>query len=144
MNVGQLAAVAECVRVTWFRACVCTAPALLLCHLCFQQTSSPTGFTLGTCNLFKRLCLCVYLRETDREKEREVPASLTKDSHMHSCWKMKLQVKAFNIYIFSCPCDRAVFIMFYFTVGVCENECDLWERSCTEDAAFRVLSLLLL
>lgn len=68
-----------------------------------------------------RLCLCVCLPE--REKEREVPASLTKDSPMHSCWKMKLQVKAISVYIFfPHASDRAVCLWVCFTVGLPEDE----------------------
>lgn len=104
MNVGQTATVAGCVPV-----CVCVSHHLgpvfvLLLHRCcatsaFNNTSSPTGFTQGTCNLSnKALFVRVCAYEKEKEKKREVTASLTKDSLMHSCWKMKLQVKAANIF----------------------------------------------
>lgn len=122
---GQVVAEGACVSVkvqgkgecradcycSWMCACVCLCEPsfrafVLLLHRCcatsaFNNTSSPTGFTQGTCNLSNKALfvrVCAYEKEIEIEKKREVTASLTKDSLMHSCWKMKLQVKAANIF----------------------------------------------
>lgn len=129
VNVGQLATVAGCVYVSVlsFRACICPAPTPLLCHFCFSpKHHPPLDLDRGHVTFPTRLCLCVCAYKKEREKEREVPASLTKESLMHSCWKMKLQVKV--IIFFSHLCDR------FYCWASWECECVVWEHKCTESS----------
>jgi len=74
----------------------------------FISFTSPTGFTLGTCNLSsKALSVCVCVCKGGNHL-------LLKDSPMHSCWKMKIQVQMLR-------CFGVVFPLFVS---------DLWPRLC--------------
>lgn len=115
VNVGQLATVAGCVRV-----CVChhLGPVFVLFLRCCcatsacSNTSSPTGFTLGTCNLSnKALFVCVLTRKRAREEEggNNLPYKGFTDAFL---LENEASGKSYKSYIFSHRCNRAVCLWF--------------------------------
>lgn len=94
----------------------------------FISFTSPTGFTQGTCNLSsKALSVCVWCECIGGDH------LLLKDSPMHSCWKMKIQVQTLR-------CFAVVFPVFVSRgcMCLCVSLC-----SC-ERGAVRLLSPWLL
>lgn len=123
MNVGQLATVAGGVCV-----CVCVCHRLgplfvLFLHRCcaasaFSNTSSPTGFTQGTCNLSNKalcVCVCVLTRKIEGEGGTSLPYKGFTDAFM---LENEASGKSYNLfiylYIYFLPhsCDCAVYLWF--------------------------------
>lgn len=96
----------------------------------FISFTSPTGFTQGTCNLSsKALSVCVCVCECNGGDHL-----LLKDSPMHSCWKMKIQVQM--LLSFLCLSAEAVCVCVCHCAHVkgelwdcCLHGC-YWEACC--------------